>query len=224
MAAPKFTTPSSREQMMAIVAKMDRRGYSYGQIAEVLGVTPEAVGEHVRRLKREYRAIAIEDLEESIGEKIEQYKEMRREAWEAWERSKERFEEVTETESLPIRIEDTRGKKDKGDKSGRKDRNSPELRTVSKVTKSVYKSGAEYLRIVLTCLEAERKLRGTDAPEKMDLRSEVLNWGELAKAGPVPDVLAEKIERARLGLDIPPPTLPPAPAAEGLPTPADPRE
>ncbi len=131
---------TQREEIMAKVAQMDRRGYHQWDIAWALGVSQPMVGQYLKRIRERYKQEQFGSREQLLSEKIHQYREVRREAWEAWEESrKDREKTTTET------TDNDRGSatKVKEEKEGRL-------------------PASEYLRLYQDALKAERELLGID--------------------------------------------------------------
>lgn len=82
------------------ILQMVRRGFSLTRIAEKLGVSYERAQLDFKIIIRELREQRSEEIKDRIALIQEEYSEVKQEAWEAWERSKEnRLKVVTETSS-----------------------------------------------------------------------------------------------------------------------------
>jgi DNA-binding CsgD family transcriptional regulator len=79
---------TKRERDLLAVARMARRGFSLQEMADELGVSPSTVTLDLRRLRARYQKEAGEEHQVLVAEKRAQYREVRKEAWEQWERSK----------------------------------------------------------------------------------------------------------------------------------------
>ena len=137
-------TKTEREEALAQVAMLDKRGWNQYDIARRLGVSQGQVSYDLKIVRKRYREVQLQEIGDKVALAVMQYQEIMREAWEAWERSKlDAMKTVTE-ETL---FDD-------------------EVRT--KLVKYVEGRlpGAEYLRTVLGCLQAIRELEGLDKPKE----------------------------------------------------------
>ena len=88
MAANK-RTKTGREEALARVADLDRMGYGQVAMARMLGVSQPQVCYDLKAVRSRYRETQLAKVEEAVNEKLAQLRDVRCEAWEAWERSKE---------------------------------------------------------------------------------------------------------------------------------------
>jgi DNA-binding Lrp family transcriptional regulator len=175
-------SPLEREEHLEVIAKMDRRGYSQRRIAEMLGISQRQVGEDLKKLKKVYIESQIKERHEYVTEKLEQYREIREEAWLAWERSKEDFLRIQETHEQDPSAEDAT--------------HAPYIyKTVR--TREGRLPANEYIRTVMSCLEAERDLLGLDAPKKLDMKQLLIDWDAVSGSlnEEVPDLVEAEIQR-----------------------------
>src|SRR5262245_27140041 len=89
MAANKTLNKTQREERLAEVARLHRQGMTQVEIAKALGVSQPQIAYDLRVLRIRYQTTQIEDHGELVAEKLAQYRDIRREAWEAWERNKQ---------------------------------------------------------------------------------------------------------------------------------------
>lgn len=151
MARPKRTT-AQREQDLAELLRLLRRGWTQRQAAERLGVAPSQIAYDWKVLLKRLQVEQMGDTEALRNQKVEQLLEVRREAWEAWERSKQDRERRTaET------ITETEGG------------GQPAGQTRTKAVKQVEGRLPEdaYLRTVIMTIQEEAKLDGCAAPLKI---------------------------------------------------------
>jgi predicted transcriptional regulator len=80
---------TQREEDLAKIAEMDRRGYSQMEIAAAVGMAQSTVHKELENLRRWYAERKFAERDALVAEKLAQYREIRKEAWEAYERSKE---------------------------------------------------------------------------------------------------------------------------------------
>src|SRR5262245_27868678 len=135
-AGPKRTR-TQREADLAETARLDRMGFTQREIAERIGVSSVQICFDLRKLRKRYVEQANVHAGEKIGELLAGYRDVRREAWQAWERS------CLETRRVTTRT---------GGKHGEAVTTTVEARL----------PGAEYMQVVLDTYAAERKLLGLD--------------------------------------------------------------
>jgi hypothetical protein len=112
-------------------------GFTQRQIAERIGVSSVQICFDLRKLRKRYVEQANVHAGERIGETLAAYRDVRREAWQAWERS------CLESRRVTTRT---------GGKNGDAVTTTVEARL----------PGAEYLQVVLDTYAAERKVLGLD--------------------------------------------------------------
>lgn len=139
------------------MAKLDRRGYSQADIARVIGVSQQQICEDLKRVREHYRQMANATYAERVEEKRAQLREVRAQAWQAWERSKKDgtrwAEEVTTSAG--------------GDK------------TKTTEAKEGRLPDATYLRVIIETLRDECALDGLNQPQKLNISANVVDWSEL---------------------------------------------
>lgn len=180
-AGPKFSD-TEREEVKAEVARLDRRGYTLSRIAEAITekfgkrIGPMMVHLYLKQMREDFREVQQASKAEYIEEKVQQYREIRAVAWEAYERSMENSEKVVE-ELGPARAEKKPDKN--GNISSRKGDTTDslvKLRVI--ITKEGRLPDNQYLQTIMRTLEAERELLALDAPKKMEHGGavNVINW------------------------------------------------
>ncbi len=180
--AAKFT-PTEKEEVLAKVSQLDRRGWTQWEIAKEIGVSQSLVSVWLVNMRKEYIAQRMVDQAWLIEQKRQQYAELKKEAWLAWERSKEIWEKEEEVLGL------SPGKKTKDSKTSKAPKDAEELTQYLRViritkTKEGRLPGAEYLAIILRCLEAERELDGLDVTKELKIKSEgslLVDWDNMVK-------------------------------------------
>jgi excinuclease UvrABC ATPase subunit len=94
---PRIVRSAHMIQEMKI-ATMDRRGYDIPEIADRLHISEDEVKKTIEEVHTKYMNEVMAQRAALTAEKRVQLRELRKEAWEAWERSKEdRQRTVTET-------------------------------------------------------------------------------------------------------------------------------
>lgn len=153
---PKCRTETEREAVMALVAKLDRRGWSQFQIRDEvekafgLRFSQPSISNMLKELRERYRQHQIHERREAVHLKIEQYAEIRREAWLAYEKSME--DEHGEVEEFADDVEDV----------GMGDRITSERRIKRIVSRKGRLPANQYLTTIMQTLQAERDLLGLD--------------------------------------------------------------
>lgn len=90
-------TPTEREESLAVIAKLDRRGYSQPQISKVVGVSQQQVCNDLKQIRKRYRDSQVDERIAKVEDAVARLEAVIQEAWEAWDRSKEdAVKEVTE--------------------------------------------------------------------------------------------------------------------------------
>ena len=81
-------TKTQREADLAETARLDRLGYSQREIAAKIGVSCVQICYDLRTIRKRYARQAMEHTRELVGETLALLRDVRKEAHEAWERSK----------------------------------------------------------------------------------------------------------------------------------------
>lgn len=176
---------------MATIAQLDRRGHSQHAIAAAVQISQPMVCQYLKKIRKRYEESLISNRAELVAEKLEQLREVRQEAWDAWERSK--------LNAVTTRVHNVKAREDAGKKG--KDK----LKTGRTLSESLVKlkeivtiegrlPASEYLGIVLKTLDAERELLGLDEydPGKMMGAAVGVVWDQLSKGEP-PDTIEEQL-------------------------------
>lgn len=167
---------------MDILSTLYKRGYSYrdmrSEVMARLGLRSyslETVKKDIDSLLEEWRATRIEDLDLALQLELERIDTLIREAWEAWEKSKEDYKRVKGTqEGVP-------GTPD-GDGEGQP---AEIVTTKMKQTQEdvVSYGDPRYLEVINKLLIERRKLLGLYSPEKMDVSGDMSFYAMLMKTG-----------------------------------------
>lgn len=207
MANQKHLSKTSREEYLAKVAELDRRGWAQSKIAKECGVSQPQVCHDLKLIRRRYLEGMSEAREAMVEEKLAQYRDVRREAWAAWERSKKRTRKVERTRTV-VKQEEGAGKvpdklgRAKGTKGRAKDAAKAEVTEELRLVKELLATEGrlpanEYLNTILKCLEAERELLGLDEARKVEITKPV-DWDDLTRRLAAPDPVEAAIA-AELG-------------------------
>ena len=154
MAAPKRTR-GQRERDLILVSEMYLRGETQANIAvavsanyEGFNLSQQQMGYDIKKLHGRWIQTQLINIDAAKARELARVDKIEREAWDAWERSKEDAETVT-----------TKGK-------GTKDVPAQMEKTVQ--LKGQVGDGT-FLRIVQWCVEQRCKILGLDAPRQMEL-------------------------------------------------------
>jgi DNA-binding CsgD family transcriptional regulator len=145
-------TNTQREADRAEVERLDRRGYSQREIADRLKISPSTVCADLKAIRDDYRTTRQADRAEHVALKLAQLREVCKEAWEAWDRSKDNKEKEIKEKISNLAHQAEAGAVEK-------------LKAV--ITTEGRLPGNEYLRTILETLQDERELLGLDAPKKL---------------------------------------------------------
>lgn len=192
MSGAKFTK-TQQEEVRATVAQMDRRGYSQYAIAEKLDLSQPTISYYLSEIREEYRTRQRKSVDELLHEKLEQYKEIRLVAWEAYDLS-QKDKEKEEVETAPVVILASTGKDKKGLDPADAFESAERIKRI--VTREGRLPADGYLTIIMKTLEAERKLLGIDEelPPQNSNNLTVINWDTLHQRPPQRDPLKEKLK------------------------------
>lgn len=156
-------TKEQRELDLIEMVRLLRRGWKKVEIAQRLGLDRSQITYDWKVILQRLEKNHQHDLPTYRNQLREEYAEVKREAWGAWELSKQAGVKVTEEETA-----DARG-----------------LRTLKRTLTEGRLPDREYLDVLLHCLEAERELEGLDEPRKLDVRQQAVvatvDWDRLAQ-------------------------------------------
>jgi len=95
-------TKTQRSQVRALIAKMDRRGFGQFDIKDALlregfDLSQPMISVYLKKIREDYKRQEVEDRAAKVRAKLEEYRDIRREAWLAYDRSqKDTFKEQSE--------------------------------------------------------------------------------------------------------------------------------
>lgn len=192
---PKWVKPSRSKyqvaQDRAHILQLLRRGYGVEQIAEHLGLPEKVVLQDYRYAIKQVAKNQLEDAKELVAAKMLEYAEIKKEAWDAWERSKGDRERKTDEESGYLEEEDNEGYEDSQGKIPPK---AFKKRTQMKEGRL---PSNEYLRTILDCIKAERELLGINPAQEINVHSSSI-WAMLSgqlPAGETIDTVEARLEQ-----------------------------
>lgn len=144
-------TKTQRSQVRALMAKMDRRGFGQFDIQDALlkegfDLSQPMISVYLKKIREDYKRQEVEDRAAKVRAKLEEYRDIRREAWLAYDRSqKDTFKE--QSEYAVVEDEGLEGS---------------EQRIKRIVTIEGRLPENAYLTTIMNTLKAERELLGLD--------------------------------------------------------------
>lgn len=177
--ARKVTEKATRILVRSDIAKLMRRSWSISDIANKLKMTEYEIQKEWKVIVKQVRQDQDEDVKGKVALVLEELREIKREAWESWERSKLDFIRKLDEDS------------DSSKFSRRK----------SATTRETKNPGNEYLKTIIQCIDKECELQALNPAKQIDLK-QTINWDILSLGlpeGDVPDVVEEEIRRIMLG-------------------------
>lgn len=189
---PKHESETDRALTLEVVAKYDRRGYTQLQIVEMVqkerGITlsQQGISLYLKQIRESYKQRVIEHQQDMLAEKLAQYAEIRREAWLAYEKSKEDGVSILTEKAPGIPVVLNTGPLKPGEKPGRRDHPETLAGTLQLLKEVVRREGRipanEFLKTIMATLDAECRLLGLEAPKKLDVNAKVgFDWDELIR-------------------------------------------
>lgn len=150
---------------LEIVARMYKRGYSYADIQREVraqlgmdkGYSLRTVHKDVHTLLNEWRDMRVEDVDDAIQVELARLKELEKEAWQEWDKSKQDHEKKRAKQQ---RISG------EGEVEGA-------VRMEQQREEVIGFGDPRYLDIIHKCGIERRKILGLYAPEKKDISGEM---------------------------------------------------
>lgn len=181
MAANKVQGEIQKAELLHLIAQLDRRGWSQFQVRDEvkrqmgLELSQPMIGIYLRQIREQYAKATKAEREAQVREKLEQLRDVRREAWVAYERSMEDTHKVVEefaTDREYVGIGDF-------------------ITSESMVKRIVTKEGRlpdnAYLATIMKTLDAERALLGLD-----QAKADVVTLDEVMRVlGMIKDAIKE---------------------------------
>ena len=187
MAAPHINTRKryKKEQILRIdiISQLYKRGYSYREIQEEVKTrlnlehySLQTVHKDIQTMLQEWRETRIENVEHSVQLELERIDEATKEAWNAWEKSKNDYErKKAKQQRVPV----ITGEGDEGSEKN-------EIVKMEQQREEVICYGdPRYLEVIHKNSVERRKLLGLYAPEKKDVNGEFTFANFLMKTGVV---------------------------------------
>ncbi len=146
MARPKRTA-FERERDLHRTTELYLKGKTQQEIASVMGVDQSQISHDIATIKKRWRENSAIDMDEAKQQELASIENLKREYWQAWERS---LDERTRT-----RTEQSKGK---GDKTGT---------AKATVEKETLLGNPAYLAGIQWCISERAKILGLYAPTKI---------------------------------------------------------
>lgn len=185
-----------------IIAELYKRGYSYRDIrTEVMNrldlstYSLRTVSKDVNKLLEEWRATRIENLDLALQLELERIDDLTREAWTAWNKSKEdQTLRNNKQKGVPGDLLDTGNNASNNGNTPAESNPAPERReeivtvAMEQQTKEVICTGdPRYLEIIHKLSMERRKLLGLYAPEKKNISGSMTFEALLMETGIIED-------------------------------------
>jgi hypothetical protein len=204
---PRVIRSASMTGDGVLIGRLDRRGYDIHEIADRLHISEDEVRKCVEEVHTKYMNEVMAQRAALTAEKRAQLRELRKEAWEAWERSKgDRERTVTETRPGALCPKCKGQGKDARVKgrvchqcsgTGR----MKDSKKVIQVHEGRLPSN-EYLKTIIETLREEAELLQLTTPGSVNTQVNVVAWDTLlaqaresrvAESGGTDDVIASKL-------------------------------
>lgn len=190
-------TSTVKEEVLTEVARLDRMGYQQRDIAEAVGVTQTTVHRYLKVIRDRYVEEQVTDRKALVARKLAEYRDLRLEAWKAYERSKQDAERESEEWGLRSVKKDSDVDKDgeevqsasarnRGTKRGESGSSAKKISPGKSIPQLIKVKatkmrqgrlpGVEYLRLIADTYKAEREMLGLDEAIKLDVKAQVLDW------------------------------------------------
>jgi AcrR family transcriptional regulator len=198
----KQRTDVEKEDHLQRIAPLHAMGLSAYEIADRLGVSHTTVYHDIAEVKRRFNAAAMESHGAMVQEKLAILREVRKEAYAAWERSKQDTWKAT-TRKVPVTLKEKPG----GRRTGRKPAEPApdQLREMFTTELTEVREGrlpaSEYMNIILKTVEQERAILGLDEALKIDLQDSGGFWDAVARTPVVQSDSDDPIEAEIVRVD-----------------------
>lgn len=133
----------------AQVSKLYRQGYAQYEIAKLVGACVNTITNDMAANRAEWREARLMNMDEIVAEQLAKIDLTEREAWEAWEKSKQDAKAISRT-------------KDSGGEGGART-------TVRRERRGQY-GDPRFSEIVLKCIAQRCKLLGLEPPDKSEVK------------------------------------------------------
>lgn len=161
-APPDIRTMQQREMDEVRLISLLARGYSFTTAALEMKLSRSTIINDYRRFTKRHFKIAEAEEKARRFVVLRQLEEVKREAWLMWERSKENSLKITEDDAGQI---------------------NPDGSMVTRTTTTTETKCGDprYLNIVKDVIKDERELLGLDAPKRVNVQANLVDWGAIAQ-------------------------------------------
>lgn len=157
-----------RQMREEVMARLDLKSYSLGTVSK-----------DVRALLAEWRETRIENLDHAVQLELERIDDIVKEAWEAWEKSKQDYEKKkAKQQGAPPATDEDDKSVDGGVVTTRMELQREEIRCYG---------DPRYLEIIHKNLTERRKLLGLYSPEKREISGDLSFTNLLMQTGIIED-------------------------------------
>ena len=171
---------------MDIIAQLYKRGYSYRQMQEEVkarldlqSYSLRTVHKDVQALLEEWRGTRIENIDHAVQLELERIDDIIREAWEAWEKSKQDADKTrTKQTGVPRQPDEEEGN---GGSRGDGEIVTIQLERTSEEQTNC--GDPRYLEVIHKNLTERRKLLGLYSPEKREVSGDLSFTNLLMQTG-----------------------------------------
>lgn len=174
-----------RELRMDIISELYKRGWSYRQIREEVMARLDlqtyslrSVHSDIQALLKEWRELRIENLDHAVQLELERIDDVVREAWDAWEKSKQDYERKKAKQQGVLPKSADEDADQEGISTTRIEQQREEIRCYG---------DPRYLEVIHKNLAERRKLLGLYSPEKRELSADLSFTNLLMQTGIIND-------------------------------------
>ena len=156
------TLASVTEEMADRRAKVESlvlRGWTPRAIAQKLGVSPTTIYRDIKAVRDQWKVLRVRDYDAALSEQLEKLIAIEREAWDAWDRSKQ--EEVRTKVIKEGESKTSEGRQEAENTNGNQfaaGKHKAERATASQT------GDLRYLELVIKCIDRRCKMQGLDDP------------------------------------------------------------
>lgn len=181
----KIRTKTMKEEVLAVIARLDRRGYTQFEIAQELrrmglvDLSQPMVSKHLKQIREDYAEAKVAERHALVIEKLDQLREVRAEAWRAYDRSMlDARRRVTER-APRLKDDEEEPRQAKRKKPGVKSLDDDLRRIKVIITREGRLPANEYLTTILKTIEMEMKLLGLLEDKTTVNNTVLINWRSL---------------------------------------------
>jgi hypothetical protein len=153
---------------------LDREGYTVTAIAGIVGVSKQQVSYDLKRIRERHLKASIAERAAMVAEKLEELRDIRAQAWQAWEESLGHMADELVKKVLDRIKDEIERCSTLGDKI--------DLDALDGIRVEVAKKpNMESLRVILACIRQERELLALDSAKTTPVHASKLGWDALLR-------------------------------------------